>query len=48
MMNVTFQSGAMELQLSVQKTCTQQMEIFAMMVVIAIKGHVTNMRHTVR
>ena len=47
-MSVTFQSGAMELQLGVQKMCTWWMEALAWVVVIAIKWDVRNVRHSAR
>ena len=41
-MSVTFQSGAMELQVSVQEMCIKQMESVAVVVVIAIKWNVND------
>ena len=46
-MSVTFQSGAMELQLSVQKMCIKQTESLAVVRDIAIKWNVINVMSSV-
>ena len=46
-MSVTFQSGAMELQLSVQEMCIKQTESLAVVRAIAIKWNVINVMSSV-